>query len=488
MERGTVEAFVGIDIGTTSVCGVALNADGKRLASARRANDSHVSDLPASRREASPNRVLELCVEVLRDVSERLRETGLRPLSVGLAGQMHGGLVLSDGFEPLTNFITWQDERAAEEMADGGPTFLEQFMESADERAVADTGCRPSTGYLGLTLYWMVRTGGMPAEARRAAFIHDWVAAKLCGNAPVTSPGNAASTGLFNVRAGEWDRRLLEVVGVTADLLPPVLEAGTPMGTLCPGMAEATGLTGDTTVHTPLGDNQASVLASLSSWRDQVLVNVGTGGQVSAVTDQFISTPSLEARPFVEGRLLCCGASLRGGAALDYLAHHYRRVLESIGDAALSQAAVLGRLVELARQTPGGADGLTVEPFFGGRRADSTTRGRVHGMTDANNTPGHWARAFIEGIVAELASYYRAMKAEGLAERSLLVGSGNGMRLNDVMRDAAVGAFRMPAVLPAWQEESACGAALAAMVGVGAVPSFEQTTELVRHEPAAQKP
>ncbi|MFO7956296.1 MAG: FGGY family carbohydrate kinase [Candidatus Brocadiia bacterium] len=488
MERGTVEAFIGIDIGTTSICGVALNAGGELLASARRANDSHVEGLPSSRREASPNRVLELCVEVLRDVTERLRETGLRPVSVGLAGQMHGGLVLGDGLEPLTNFITWQDERAGEEVGDGGPTFLEQFMESADEQAVADTGCRPSTGYLGLTLYWMNCTQSLPEGARGAAFIHDWVAAKLCGNAPVTSPGNAASTGLFNVRAGEWEPRLLAVAGIAADLLPPVLEAGTPMGTLCPEMAEATGLTGDTTVHTPLGDNQASVLASLSSWRDQVVVNVGTGGQVSAVTDRFIATPDLEARPFVDGRMLCCGASLRGGAALDYLAHHYRRVLESIGDAGLSQAAVLDRLVELAREAPGGADGLIVEPFFGGRRADSSARGRVGGMTDANNTPGHWARAFIEGIVAELGSYYRAMKEEGLAERSLLVGSGNGMRLNDVMRDAAVGAFCMPAVLPAWQEESACGAALAAMVGVGAVPSFEQSTELVRHEQPSQRP
>jgi sugar (pentulose or hexulose) kinase len=58
------------------------------------------------------------------------------------------------------------------------------------------------------------------------------------------------------------------------------------------------------------------------------------------------------------------------------------------------------------------------------------------------------------------------------------------MRLNPVMRQAAGAAFGMPVALPAWREEAACGAALCAMVGCGALGSFEDAAALVRYEEA----
>ncbi len=138
--------------------------------------------------------------------------------------------------------------------------------------------------------------------------------------------------------------------------------------------------------------------------------------------------------------------------------------------------------MELAADVPPGADGLRLEPLFLGKRSDPSLRGGLSGMSVENNSPGHWARAFIEGLVGELAGYYAQMLAAGLGARTRLVGAGNGMRRNAVMRQAAERAFGMPLSVPAWREEAACGAALCAMVGSGALRSFDEASALVRYE------
>ncbi len=444
-----MDHFVGLDVGTSKVSAVALDAEGRLIASAALPNDAGVEGLPPGRDEQSPGRICEIAARVLEELR---REVGV-PRAIGLTGQMHGVLVADADLAPLTNLVTWRDRRA-EERTPEGSTYLEGLGFGA-------------AGYGAATLYHMQRTAGLPEGARYVLLIHDWLAAKLAGCAPCTDPTDAASTGLYDVRAGRWDAARCEAAGVSMELLPPVREAGTPLGA---------------NVHTALGDNQASVLASLGDPAAQVLVNIGTGGQVSAVTDRLLSGPDLDARPFPGGRSLSVGASLCGGAAFAYLGEHYARVVRALTGDDVDVDHVLSRLVELAADVPAGADGLRLEPFLLGRRSDPSLRGVLSGMSMENSAPGHWARAFIEGLVGELAGYYGQMLAAGLGERSRLVGSGNGMRRNTVMRQTAERAFGMPLSVPAWREEAACGAALCAMVGCGALESFDEASALVRYE------
>lgn len=50
-----------------------------------------------------------------------------------------------------------------------------------------------------------------------------------------------------------------------------------------------------------IGDNQASLFGSVRNLKDTVLLNVGTGSQVSLVTERFIEcSGSVELRPCTE--------------------------------------------------------------------------------------------------------------------------------------------------------------------------------------------
>lgn len=64
----------------------------------------------------------------------------------------------------------------------------------------------------------------------------------LLGGRAVQERSNASSTQLYNPRKREWSRRLTDLLGLPADLLPELCDAGHTTGTLSEDVARATGL------------------------------------------------------------------------------------------------------------------------------------------------------------------------------------------------------------------------------------------------------
>ena len=477
-----MDIFIGLDAGTSKLAAAALDLSGDLLVTASRANDSEPAGLRVGRHEQAPARLLELSLLLLRDVCTQLGGRAASVRGIGLTGQMHGVLLAGPRLEPLTNLITWQDARAGEPFGDGPRSYVEECLARIGGGIPEDAVILPAAGYMGVTLFWLRQNGRIPEGARWALMCHDWLAARLAGaKAPATDPTDAASSGMFSVGGGQWQDGICEQLGVDRDMLPRVAEAGDVLGRICPEIATATGLPQDATIHVALGDNQAGALACLREPSAEVLVNVGTGGQTSVVTDSLPAAPDIEARPFPGRKVLVCGMSLCGGAAFRYLAEHYARAIREFTGTDVPLSGILTDLVRLAGGVPQGAEGLEVEPLFQGRRSAPAVRGGMRGMSLENNTPAAWARAFIEGMVADLAGHYRRMLTAGIEPRSRLVVAGNAMRLNPVMRRVAAETFRMPLAMPVWEEEAACGAALAAMVGSRVIASFEAAGKLVRH-------
>ena len=74
------EVVLGLDIGTTTICGVALAASGEMVASVERPNDSAMGGLRAGRAEQNPERIREQAFDVLRQLAARRRGHSLRRL------------------------------------------------------------------------------------------------------------------------------------------------------------------------------------------------------------------------------------------------------------------------------------------------------------------------------------------------------------------------------------------------------------------------
>jgi xylulokinase len=108
---------------------------------------------------------------------------------------------------------------------------------------------------------------------------------------------------------------------------------------------------------------------------------------------------------------------------------------------------------------PAGAGGLTLLPYLDGERTPNLpdARGLVAGLTRANATPAHFARAAVEGMLCGLADGVDAIRAQGVpVERVLLIG---GAAASTAVRHVAPALLGVPVSLPEPGEYVALGAA-----------------------------
>jgi sugar (pentulose or hexulose) kinase len=136
---------------------------------------------------------------------------------------------------------------------------------------------------------------------------------------------------------------------------------------------------------------------------------------------------------------------------------------------------------ELADAVPPGADGLRCEPLFTGTRREPARRGLFEGIGVDNFSPGHLTRALLEGVAAQFSDYYGEMQRCGAGGRDRLVGAGNGIRKNRLLRGILQEALGMEMSIPTHTEEAAYGAALLAAVGDGYFDSFEEAGKVIRY-------
>ena len=326
---------------------------------------------------------------------------------------------------------------------------------------------------------WLKRSGDLPSGST-ACFLPDYLSAHLTSTQPVTDATNGAGSGLFDVAARSWHTPLLEWLDLSPDLLPSVQASGSQAGTLSSGWSD-TGLDTGIPVSVACGDTQASFLGSVNNPENAVLINVGTGGQVSVSADTSDTGPGLEARPHVDGKYILVGAGLVGGRTYAWLRDFYLAVGRDVFGGDGDGDAVYVRMTQLAAEIASDVDGLTFEPVFTGTREDPARRGLLTGIGTANFSPGHFSRALQQGVIDQFKGLYEQALAVCVGQRSQLVGAGNGIRKNPVLRGIAEATFGMSMRVPKHTEEAAYGAALQAMVLGGERKDLADAREAIRY-------
>ncbi len=418
--------LLGIDCGTGKVAVAVLTASGRQLHTAAAPHGAELA-VAAGRAEQDPARILACAEGLVRALPAPLR-AGIA--AIGLTGQMHGVLLHDAGGVALTPLVTWQDRRALED-----PTFL------------ASCGLPLHAGYGLATLTWWARHGGLPPGAR-AATIHGFLAARWCGldRAPI-DPTDAQAWG-----------GLLPPAGVPAGLLPTVVGHGDRIGTLTGAAATALGLTADLPVAAPLGDNQASLRATLRDPQHALAFTLGTGCQLTAVVPRgaAIAPGHAERRPFSATADLLVAAPMCGGAAWQWLADAAAGWCIDLGFAAPPRDELFAHLDRLGLAA---SDRLEFAPHLAGERHDVALTGALRGLTLANGRLGEVARALARGLAANARDL---LPAAARAGRTQVVASGNALRRSALLRAMAEAEFGMPLVLSVCVEEAASGAALVA--------------------------
>ena len=471
--------YLGIDVGTTKTAAVILDAHTGLPIAAEAAANTNQLPTPAALSEWDASAGVDLAFTVARKAVAAARPLGTID-GIGVTGQMHGAVVVADHcLEPLTPLVGWQDKRCDLPIGDF-PSTIAWMRHLAGSDLLGRTGCRLATGYLGPTLFWLARRSQLPSSPATACFMPDYVVARLCEQRPVTDPSNAGSSGVFNAVERGWEEDLLRALDLPLPLFPQVLPTGSIIGHLAPAPAAALGLPAGVPVMNALGDNQASFFSSVAEPERDLLINVGTGGQISAALKRFVPPDVLESRCFIGDTFLLVGAGITGGSAYALLRDFIRQVGQEVFGLDVS-ADLYPTLNRLAEAVAAGSDGLRCDPRFTGTRHDPSQRGSFTEISPANLTPGHLARALLEGVAETFWSIYDEMQAVGLKPRARLVGSGNGIRRNPLLARILAARFAMPLAMPQHAEEAATGAALLAAVATGELPDLAAAGRLIQY-------
>lgn len=426
---------IGIDIGTTTISGVVLDIDRKQVLNARTIqSESFIK----SEYEWEQIQDVSVIINKAQNLLDELLKSNPDVQGIGLTGQMHGIVYLNKIGESVSNLYTWQDGRGAVREFNGN-----SIVEEVKEK----TGLIVSTGFGLVTHLYNCRKSIVPKGAVAICTIADYLGMKLTGNSiPLVHTSNAAGFSFFDIEKGDFRKDVLEQLGIETSILPKVTQKFCVLG-------EYRGIA----VTVSVADNQASFLGSVGFCEDTILLNIGTGGQISVMSEQPFNGDGVEARPFVKGKYLLVGASLCGGRAYALLERFFRTFLQKAEGRDEVLYGLLERLAEDGMQC---SDNMHISTRFNGTRMDPNLRGNITNISEDNFTPEGLTYGILEGIVYELYDFYQIMyKATGI-KASGLVASGNGIRKNKTLQKICSKVFNTELVLATYQEEAACGAAV----------------------------
>ncbi|MFZ5869059.1 MAG: gluconokinase [Actinomycetota bacterium] len=462
---------IGLDVGTTAAKAVAFG-----IGSPWR----HVAVREYPLLEPAPGWQVQDPASVLAAAASAVAECSAAAarsdvLAVCVSTAMHGLVGLDAGVRPVTPLVTWADARAHEQAA-----WLRTTDDADRLHRVSGTPIHPMTPLT--KLMWFARNDPETcARVRWWAGLKDLVLHWLTGTL-ATELSSASATGLLDARSGTWSPQALDLAGITADQLPPVLPTTSTLG-LAADAARRVGLPRGTPVVVGAGDGP--------------LGNVGTGALTPGVAGLSLGTSGavrmlVPAPPADLDRSLFCyavtedawvvgGAVSNGGIVVRWATRALAPDLVAAPDGPSADE----QLLDLAGSVPPGSDGLLMLPYLLPERAplwDPDLPGAYLGLRHGH-TRAHLARAAVEGVALQLSTIVEAL--DGIEPVTTVRATGGALR-STLWTSVLASAMDRPLVCVGDAEGSALGAAALGLFALGRAPSLQAATDALRQPTAAE--
>lgn len=404
--------FLALDLGTSFIKGAVLDLDRLRLHAIHRFPfPDPLPNPPPLYCEIDPDAVLD----ATRQLIETLLAHAPDPAGLVMTSQMQG-LVLTDAADwPVSNCITWRDQRALAPRPGGGT-----YFDALAARLSAGQRARLGELHAGLpfcTLFRLAEEGRL-SPGLIPASLPDFVLASLCREhaEPGVEATNASVHGPLNLATLTWDADILAAWGLDRLRWPHVRRVGEIVGRLdIAGRAIP--------CYTPVGDQACALVGALLQ-EGELSINISTGSQASMISSE-LTRGDYQTRPFFDGRYLNLITHIPAGRALNALVALLTELAESEG---VRLRDPWGTIARAAAET--GPTDLRVNlAFFASLRGD---HGEIANIREDNLTVGHLFRAAFQ----DMAENYHAcaLRLSPAAAWDRLVFSGGLALKMDVLR------------------------------------------------------
>ena len=456
----STDAFLGIDVGTTTTKAMLLSEDGRVLGSASCAYSLITEGIGRCEQDAMAwwNALVSTVRQVCADPAIR---KSIRGISLSTQG---GTVVPTDAkFQPLCNAIVWSDGRCAKEQDYAQATLGRDYV-------YRTCGWNLGSGLPALEIRHM-RTE-KPDVFHSAAYfltVPDFIYAKLTGR-PAVDYSNAGINQWLDINRGQYDPALIELSGIRENQLAPLVPSCERVGTLTAEAAEALGLSRDTIVVSGAHDQHAVALGAGICKAGDAVIGTGTAWVLTALHDASdFASGFAQTLPPTRGQWGTMLSISSAGVCLDW----FRRYVAGAEGAPIDYDTI-NALVS-GRDEPG-AGGLRFYPFFNGAPvpvADNVSRAALLGL-DLSHDRGHMARAIMEGVAMQMNWAVKEFEKRHPINRLFLAG---GATKSDVWTRIIAEIAGRPIHVSRTSDLGCVGAAMMAAVGAGNCKDTSEATQ-----------
>lgn len=355
--------------------------------------------------------------------------------------------------KPICNAIVWQDRRTS------------GYCDSLKAAGLTDlirskTGLIIDAYFSGTKIRWILEN--VPGAREKAekgdlrfGTVDSWLVWNLTGgHVHITDVTNASRTMLFNIHTLEWDKELLDILGVPASMMPKVCSSSEVYG-------ETSLLGGNVPVAGIAGDQQAALFGQMCTEPGSVKNTYGTGCflLMNSGTTPIMSRNNLlttiawkigdTVHYALEGSIFVAGSVvqwLRDGLGIIKASSEVEALAASVPD-------------------NGGVYFVPALTGLGAPYWDQYATGTMTGITRGTTT-AHIARAALEGIAFQTMDIVSAMEKDaGVPLKELKVDGGASR--NNLLMQFQSDILGTRVIRPRVTETTALGAAYLAGLATG---------------------
>ncbi len=423
-----MDAFIGIDLGTSGCRGVAIDAGGQAIAELGLPLPPSRSDAPGESRQ-DPDDWWTAVEQLLVQLGRACRPAGIRAIAVDGTSST---LLLGDtDGKPLTPGLMYDDTRS-------GVVLPELRACAPPDSPVLGAGSSLAK------LLTLSRTLGHPQFV--ALHQADWILGRLSGRFPISDENNVLKLGYDPVerRWPEW----MDALSLPPGSLPRVFPVGTPVGRISPRVADACGLAHDILIVTGTTDSNAAFLATGADRIGDAVTSLGSTLVLKILSERPVFAAEYGVYSHRLGdRWLVSGASNSGGAVCR----------------AYFSDEEMARLTPQLR--PDEPTGLDYYPLTRpGERFPVNDSGLAPRLSPRPDDPARFFQALLEGITRIECEGYARLRSLGAPAPTRVISLGGGA-VNEPWRRMREAALGVP-VERAEHQAAAYGTALLARQGV----------------------
>ncbi|MDD3168164.1 MAG: xylulokinase [Eubacteriales bacterium] len=450
--------YIGIDLGTSSVKLLLMQADGVVLSSVSK--EYPVCFPKPGWSEQNPQDWLRQTLVGLGELLATEHANKSLIGGIGIGGQMHGLVALDQNDQVIRPAILWNDGRTEQETE-----FLNTQI--GIKQLSAYTGNIAFAGFTAPKILWMKKHEPERFEAVRKIMLpKDYLVYMLTG-AFTTDVSDASGMLLLDVKNRRWSDKMLEICGIHKEMLPEVRESYDISGYLKTEILESLGLRGRIAVVAGAGDNAAAAIGTGTVENGSCNISIGTSGTVFIASDTFRIGENNAIHVFghANGRYHLMGCMLSAASCLKWWQEDVLNTKDYQGE----QKEIKGL----------GDNPVYFLPYLMGERSphnDPNIRGAFLGLR-MDTTRAQMMEAVLEGVAFALKDSLEIARSLGIViSKTKLCGGG---AKSPVWQEILANILDLNVELLEAEEGPALGGAILAAVACGEYATVEDAARAV---------